>query len=228
MADIVSAVINVVSCICNAPTCNYIDSHINFDDDVEELRRNLADLNNRKQDIESRMLEVRLGQVVRQEVQGWNQNVQTINVEVQALLEKVHRAKWYKRARLGKLVRRKIDVVKAIYDQGVFSEGLVINRATVDHGIIIPTDNLVGEISTKDEMWGYLMGNQVGMIGVMGIGGVGKTTIMKHINNELLRGNHMFHKVLWVTVSSPLNIFELQKNIASAMGEDFQNMSKIR
>ncbi|GLT35763.1 hypothetical protein SLA2020_101900 [Shorea laevis] len=219
MADIVSAVINVVSCICNAPTCNYIDSHINFDDDVEELRRNLGDLNNRKQDIESRMLEVRLGQVVRQEVQGWNQNVQTINVEVQALLEKVHRAKWYKHARLGKLVRRKIDVVKAIYDQGVFSEGLVINRATVDHGIIIPTENLVGEISTKDEIWGYLMGNQVRMIGVIGIGGVGKTTIMKHINNELLRGNHMFHKVLWVTVSYPLNIFELQKNIASAMGE---------
>ncbi|GLT26507.1 hypothetical protein SLA2020_015680 [Shorea laevis] len=56
------------------------------------------------------------------------------------------------------------------------------------------------------------------MIGVIGIGGVGKTTIMKHINNELLRVS-MFHKVLWVTVSYPLNIFELQNNIASAMGE---------
>ncbi|GLT50383.1 hypothetical protein SLA2020_238710 [Shorea laevis] len=60
------------------------------------------------------------------------------------------------------------------------------------------------------------MGNKVGMIGVCGIGGVGKTKIMKHVNNELLVGDR-FQKVIWVTVSYPLNVLELQKKIALAM-----------
>ncbi|GKV44739.1 hypothetical protein SLEP1_g51898 [Rubroshorea leprosula] len=82
--------------------------------------------------------------------------------------------------------------------------------------MVIPTENLEGEISTKDEIWEHLMGNKVGMIGVCGIGGVGKTTIMKHVNNELLEGDR-FQKVIWVTVSYPLNVCELQKKIALAM-----------
>ncbi|GKV52359.1 hypothetical protein SLEP1_g58947, partial [Rubroshorea leprosula] len=61
------------------------------------------------------------------------------------------------------------------------------------------------------------MGNKVGMIGVCGIGGVGKTTIMKHVNNDL-QTESRFQKVIWVTVSYPLNVLELQKKIAHAMG----------
>ncbi|GKV44704.1 hypothetical protein SLEP1_g51863 [Rubroshorea leprosula] len=219
MADIVGAIFGALNCICGTPTCNCIDQYRNFNDDVDELRRKLDSLTSQKQDIESRIeeAEARGGRTVRQQVQEWRKQAQEINVDVRAFLEKVQGVKWYKRACLDKRVCRKINVVKEMLEKGSFTEGLVIERAPA-HGNIIPTENLVGEISTKEEIWGYLMGDEVGMIGVCGIGGVGKTTIMKNLHNDLQRETR-FQKVIWVTVSHPLNVFELQKKIASAMGE---------
>ncbi|GKV31681.1 hypothetical protein SLEP1_g40353 [Rubroshorea leprosula] len=223
MADIVGAIFIALSCICGTPTCNCIDQYRNFNDDVGELRRELDTLTNRKQDIESRIevAEARGGQMVRREVQDWLKQVQDINVDVQAFLEKVQGIKWYKRACLHKLVCRKMNVVRKMYEKGSFPEDLLIERAPA-RGNRIPTEDLVGEISTKEEIWGYLMGDEVGMIGVCGIGGVGKTTIMKHLHNDL-QSETRFQKVIWVTVSHPLNVFELQKKIAGAMGERLLN-----
>ncbi|GLU05990.1 hypothetical protein SLE2022_230600 [Rubroshorea leprosula] len=219
MADIAGAIFSALSCICGTPTCNCIDQYRNFNDDVGEMRRELDTLTNRKQDIESRIegAEASGGRIVRREVQDWLKQVQDINVDVQAFLEKVQGIKCYKRACLDKLVSRKIDVVRKMLKKGSFPEGLVIERAPA-RGNRIPTENLVGQISTREEIWGYLMGDEVGMIGVCGIGGVGKTAIMKNLNNDLLR-EPRFQEVIWVTVSHPLNVFELQKMIAGAMRE---------
>ncbi|GKV31709.1 hypothetical protein SLEP1_g40380 [Rubroshorea leprosula] len=219
MADIAGAIFTALSCICGTPTCNCIDQYRNFNDDVGELRRELDTLTNRKQDIESRIegAEARGGRIVRREVQDWLKQVQDINVDVQAFLEKVQGIKWYKRACLDKLVCRKINVVRKMIKKGSFPEGLVIERAPA-RGNRIPTENLAGQISTREEIWGYLMGDEVGMIGVCGIGGVGKTAIMKNLHNDLQR-EPRFQKVIWVTVSHPLNVFELQKKIAGAMDE---------
>ncbi|GLT27946.1 hypothetical protein SLA2020_029090 [Shorea laevis] len=76
---------------------------------------------------------------------------------------------------------------------------------------------MVGEVYVKEKIWEYLMGHEVGIIGVCGIGGVGKTTVMKHIHNELLKKAIGFKKVVWVTVSHPLIVFRLQDDIAWAM-----------
>ncbi|GLU05973.1 hypothetical protein SLE2022_230450 [Rubroshorea leprosula] len=223
MAHIAGAIFSALSCICGTTTCNCIDQYRNFNDDVGELRRELDTLTNRKQDIESRIqaAEARGGQMVTREVQDWLRQVQDVNVDVQAFLEKVQGIKCYKRACLDRLVSRKIDLVREMLKKGPSPEGPFIDRAPA-RGNRIPTENLVGEISTKEEIWRYLMGDEVGMIGVCGIGGVGKSTIMKNLHNDLQRGNR-FQKVIWVTVSHRLNVFELQKKIAGAMGERLLN-----
>ncbi|GLU15778.1 hypothetical protein SLE2022_322450 [Rubroshorea leprosula] len=226
-AEIVRAIFGALNCICGTPTCNCIDQHRNFKDDVDELRRKLDSLTSQKQDIESRIQEAEAheGQMVTQQVQEWLKQAEEINVKVRAFLEKVQGVKWYKRACLDRLVCRKIYMVKEMLDKGNFPEGLVIERAPA-RGNIIPTENLVGEISTKEEIWGYLMGDEVGMIGVCGIGGVGKTTIIKNLHNDLQRETR-FEKVIWVTVSHPLNVFQLQKKIAGAMGQRLRDDEEV-
>ncbi|GKV15090.1 hypothetical protein SLEP1_g25890 [Rubroshorea leprosula] len=228
MADIVGAIFGALSCICGTPTCNCIDQHRNFNDDVDELRRKLDSLTSQKQEIESRIqeAEARGGQMVRQQVQEWLKQAEEINVKLRAFLERVQGVKWYKRACLDRLVCRKINMLKELLDKGGFPEGLVIERAPA-HGNIIPTENLVGEISTKEEIWRYLMGDEVGMIGVCGIGGVGKTTIMENLHNDLQKETR-FEKVIWVTVSHPLNVFKLQKKIAHAMGERLRDDEEVK
>ncbi|GLU15402.1 hypothetical protein SLE2022_318970 [Rubroshorea leprosula] len=196
----------------------YVDHHRKLEEDLNELKSECQVLKRRKIDVNSRIhAEVHSGQVVKEEVRGWLEDVQKIEEDIQDVEERAARISYFQRANLDKLVREKIEVVKRIQERGIFSEGLVIERAPAP-GIIIPTENLEGVISTKDKILGYLMGDEVGMIGVCGIGGVGKTTIMKHVNNDLLTSS-IFQKVIWVTVSYPLNVFDLQKKIALALGK---------
>ncbi|GLU15392.1 hypothetical protein SLE2022_318870 [Rubroshorea leprosula] len=227
MADIVGAIFGALSCICGTSTCNCIDQYQNFNDDVRQLRGKLDSLINRKQDIESTIeeAEARGGQTVRQEVQEWRKQAQEINVDVRAFLEKVQGVRWYKRVCLDKRVCRKINVVKDMLDNCSFTEGLFIDRAPV-RGDITSTENLVGEISTKEEICRYLMGDEVGLIGVCGIGGVGKTTIMKNLYNDLQEVTR-FQKVIWVTVSDSLNVFELQRKVADSMGERLRDNEEV-
>nr|KJB61804.1 hypothetical protein B456_009G382200 [Gossypium raimondii]KJB61805.1 hypothetical protein B456_009G382200 [Gossypium raimondii] len=48
------------------------------------------------------------------------------------------------------------------------------------------------------------------------MGGVGKTTIMKHIHNDLLK-EQRFERVIWVTISKEFNVMKVQDDIASAL-----------
>lgn len=61
------------------------------------------------------------------------------------------------------------------------------------------------------------MGTDVQKIGVCGMGGIGKTTIMKLIHNQLLKETEKFDIVIWITVSKEMNIIKLQNRIARAM-----------
>ncbi|XVF78063.1 hypothetical protein PTKIN_Ptkin14bG0098100 [Pterospermum kingtungense] len=49
------------------------------------------------------------------------------------------------------------------------------------------------------------------------MGGVGKTTIMKLIHNQLLEETNKFNIVIWITVSREMSIYKIQKGIARAM-----------
>ncbi|XP_039063530.1 probable disease resistance protein At1g61300 [Hibiscus syriacus] len=60
------------------------------------------------------------------------------------------------------------------------------------------------------------MQEEVSMIGVWGVGGLGKTTIIMHIHNDLLKESR-FDKVIWVTVSKDFNVTKLKDDIASQL-----------
>ncbi|KAK4857506.1 hypothetical protein QYF36_001833 [Acer negundo] len=66
--------------------------------------------------------------------------------------------KGFSRARLGKIVDKKIQQVKEYRKKGSSFDSLVID-APPGIGIIFPTTILAGEATSKtmDEIWGYLM-----------------------------------------------------------------------
>ncbi|XP_031388912.1 probable disease resistance protein At4g27220 [Punica granatum] len=87
-------------------------------------------------------------------------------------------------------------------------------RETIQHEMLAP--KLVGREWIVDELWDYLMTNDILCIGVYGMGGVGKTTTMKHLYNKV-HGSAAFENVFWVTVSKDCSIHELQNKIARAL-----------
>ncbi|WRX29150.1 NB-ARC - like 10 [Theobroma cacao] len=116
-------------------------------------------------------------------------------------------------------VLKKIHEVQELLQQGKFDQGLVIHDLTWT-GQALSTTTLFGEVAKicMKEIWTYLMDDDIRKIGVWGMGGVGKTTIMKIINNQLLKQNEKFNVVIWITVSKDMNISKIQKSISRAIG----------
>ncbi|KAM3198775.1 hypothetical protein P3L10_034489 [Capsicum annuum] len=61
-------------------------------------------------------------------------------------------------------------------------------------------------------IWTWLQDENVSSIGIYGMGGVGKTTLAKHIYNRLLENS--LYQVHWVTVSQGFSIKGLQDDLA--------------
>ncbi|KAL4183803.1 hypothetical protein AMTRI_Chr11g100120 [Amborella trichopoda] len=77
----------------------------------------------------------------------------------------------------------------------------------------MPTASITGQ-STFDKnvtkILECLSNNELGVIGIHGMGGVGKTTVMLEINNRPSQ-NRGFKRVIWITVSTDVNITRIQK-----------------
>ncbi|KAG5093051.1 hypothetical protein JHK82_051829 [Glycine max] len=77
----------------------------------------------------------------------------------------------------------------------------------------IPWVSRDGEVK---EMWDFLEDEEVFIIGIDGMGGVGKTFMATHIKNEIKRKG-TFKDVFWVTVSYDFTTFKLQHHIAETI-----------
>ncbi|XP_039174046.1 uncharacterized protein LOC120296295 isoform X2 [Eucalyptus grandis] len=67
-------------------------------------------------------------------------------------------------------------------------------------------------------IWGCLMENRASNLGISGMGGVGKTTIVEHIRDRLLE-NGNFDAVIFCTVSQNFSIHKLQSDIWKELKE---------
>ncbi|XVF78066.1 hypothetical protein PTKIN_Ptkin14bG0098400 [Pterospermum kingtungense] len=195
------------------------DSLTNLVEKMNGLKIRLEGLNARKEDKESIIrTELHPRKKLKKEVELWLKNVERINHEIQDLQQKFEESNVITRGFLKGDVLKKIHEVEELFQQGTFHDSLVID----DSGWIgqaLSTTALFGgaaEICMK-EIWVYLMDDNITKIGVWGMGGVGKTTIMKLIHNQLLKETEKFNSVIWVTVSKEMSIMNLQNRIARAM-----------
>ncbi|CAA6674419.1 unnamed protein product [Spirodela intermedia] len=87
----------------------------------------------------------------------------------------------------------------------------------------------VGAEKTLSEIRSLLEDNEAPVIGIYGLGGIGKTTLLKAINNEFLpRGSGRFDLVIWVTVSKEPDILKVQEQIATQLGCPLHGENRAR
>ncbi|KAJ8628034.1 hypothetical protein MRB53_021341 [Persea americana] len=80
----------------------------------------------------------------------------------------------------------------------------------------VPTVGQSSSQQTMEKIWDLLHDEHNSVICVYGMGGIGKTTLMKAINNKL-QATSEFDYVIWVTVSKELNLQRIQKEIMSRL-----------
>ncbi|KHG20875.1 hypothetical protein F383_27751 [Gossypium arboreum] len=135
--------------------------------------------------------------------------------EAQVVENKVSNERYLCRACNGKLVDEWTREMKERLDNAPdASEGLAMDGPSGE--LPLPISEIVGQESVRKEIWACLMQEEVSKTGVWGMGSVGKTIIMKHIHNDLLK-EQRFERVIWVTISKEFNVLKVQHDIASAL-----------
>ncbi|KAI3856109.1 hypothetical protein MKW92_042290 [Papaver armeniacum] len=240
--DIVSPVLDIFSRLwtCSAHQTDYVrklkNNLVTLETSFNTLRCKRDDVNNRIEMAETNPAEPAKRTNV---VSDWLQRVQALEEEVQNILDDNEaikydggcyfccwgRKNWWSAYKLGKLVFRKQISVESLSTEGFFQD--VTYRCQPDPLQQIPTVEVVGmdakliEVleSVNDE-------NDVRIVGLYGMGGVGKSTILNKINNEFAKRNQ-FNLVFRVVVSQDLNIKSIQNQIGRKLGISWSEETEI-
>ncbi|GLT60632.1 hypothetical protein SLA2020_333900 [Shorea laevis] len=193
----------------------------------------------RRQDIEAQ-LETSLlqpGKKAKSEVKDWMEKAsQQIDIKVE---DPISQGEYSSASNLWK----KIEELRQILEQGKEFTNAGVNLVIDDHsikGFPLLVEKCSGRDDIQEKILEWLKGDKVTRIAVSGMGGVGKTTIMKNVHNQLLNESK-FKNVIWVTVSKDFNItvqqkkefdiLNFQKKIASSLKlerePDHENETKL-
>ncbi|KAL3736192.1 hypothetical protein ACJRO7_025187 [Eucalyptus globulus] len=194
-----------------------VGSFTNVRGKMDNLHQKLERLTGRESDIltEVEYAESRLGQKRKREVGDWQINVQRLKGDISGLEPRVAEGGVRQRVSLVNQINQLTTKAEELIEQGGFSGGLT--HAEEDtRAYELVTKELVGEAfgQNLNKVLSRLMEDDVLTIGIYGMGGVGKTTLVTHIHNRLLEEASTSRKVFWVTVSQERDVLKLQQMIS--------------
>ncbi|KAJ9189846.1 hypothetical protein P3X46_001098 [Hevea brasiliensis] len=116
----------------------------------------------------------------------------------------------------GKSVSRSLKHVVGLMSEGDFKE--VVERTLPEPVVVGNVNPTLGTETTLDEAWSYITGDEVRIVGIYGMGGVGKTTLLTKINNRFATISNNFDVVIWAVVSKDLKPEKIQEQIWKRIG----------
>ncbi|KAK6153471.1 hypothetical protein DH2020_013110 [Rehmannia glutinosa] len=204
---------------------NTVKNIKDFKSTLDSLQRNLKSLSTRAFDVEEEIKNVeKSGKKKRKrEVENWLSEVQTIEIEFLELENEVQSRGFISRFLGGDRAAKLNQRVDELVEQSRHFGELLLDTY-VTRGEEFLTTMLVGDAFEENlgRIWEFLVIDKVSIIGIYGMGGVGKTTLMKHINNQLL--DETQECVIWVTVSQEFSIKTIQEKIAHDLRLNLSNV----
>ncbi|CAA7409667.1 unnamed protein product [Spirodela intermedia] len=201
-----------------------IASLILLDSRAEELDREMTDLILVRADLEE---EIKQGELEdmgpTRQVQAWLRKVQEIEsraavfrVSFQQRGASPEGSSWRSSYKLGCEAGECLKEVQRLKTE---KNNLLPRLIRAPLPAVVPqpvsSASIVDAEKTLSEIRSLLEDNEAPVIGIYGLGGIGKTTLLKAINNEFLqRGSGGFDLVIWVTVSKELDVRKVQEDIA--------------
>lgn len=128
--------------------------------------------------------------------------------------------------KMDKKICKKLKEVQEIKSRGTFD--VVVENSGIGNGggggsMMISTvdrdDQTCGLEAVTGLLWRCVTVDNTGLIGLYGVEGVGKTTVLTKVNNRLLQHkSNGFDFVIWVFVSKDLNLEKIQDTIREKIG----------
>ncbi|KAL9236397.1 hypothetical protein vseg_011074 [Gypsophila vaccaria] len=166
--------------------------------------------------------EIQPGKKRRREVDVWLRHVKLKGIEVENIDTEVKGDEFLlSSSELNGRIERVSKEMEELLQHGMFPNGLTLDDLR-GKSVPLVLSYLVGErfkVNVDRILW-WLRNDEVFVIGVYGMGGVGKTTLLMDVHNKLMSDSRVFGRVYWVTVSQECSLYRLQHKIAEAVGID--------
>ncbi|KAL3586189.1 hypothetical protein D5086_013056 [Populus alba] len=222
--DIVSPLIGMVHslCISAAARLSYV---VNVDQRIDSLSTALNELKDKRDDLKRKVERAEVeGLTCTSQVKGWLQRVEVIEAESSSIIEDLEQRRrccvgcnaccsTYK---LSKKASKLLDRANELIVKGAFD--VVADDPIPDAVEEMPSRPAVGLNMMLERARQFLAEDGVGTVGIYGMGGVGKTTLLKTINNEFLTKHHHFDVVIWVVVSKEFVADKIQRAVGARLG----------
>ncbi|XP_052725041.1 disease resistance protein At4g27190-like [Vigna angularis] len=137
---------------------------------------------------------------------------------------------WIWRYRMGKKLANKVFDLEKFIDEGK-------NYVPFDRIATLPSNtldmlsekcmNFASRQSAFEQLLDAVKNKDVSMIGLYGMGGCGKTTLAMEIR-KFVEAEHLFEKVLFVPVSSTVEVRRIQEKIASSLQFEFPETEEMQ
>ncbi|KAL4309468.1 hypothetical protein GQ457_01G047790 [Hibiscus cannabinus] len=118
--------------------------------------------------------------------------------------------------KFGKKVVKMIQDIKDHMSKAAFEK--VAENQSAASVVVRPDEGPIDLESTIDKVWSCIMDKDVGIIGLHGLGGVGKTTLLTQINNNFSTTRNDFDVVIWALVSKDCSVGVIQDEIGRKIG----------
>ncbi|GMH01076.1 hypothetical protein Nepgr_002915 [Nepenthes gracilis] len=222
---------SVISQICNHVALQV--SHItSLADRLRTLRAALQELVAGRNDVQRRVdIDERGGLLKRlDQVQVWLSEVGASITEAHALIEAATQENSNKclgrccprnctsTYKLRKKMAKKVEQILALTSKVQFD--VVAERLPLVPVNVRPSEPLVGFESLFEKVWRCLEDEQVAIIGLYGMGGVGKPALLTQIHNTLASSPHDFDHLIWAYVSRNQSLEGIQEKIGKKIGLD--------
>ncbi|KAG5392094.1 hypothetical protein IGI04_022057 [Brassica rapa subsp. trilocularis] len=198
---------------------------------LEALEASMQTLRDRRDDLLTRVsIEEDKGLQRLAEVKRWLARVESIDSQVSDLLTtkpaEINRLCLFgyfsenciSSYEYGKEVSKKLEKVKELLSREAFGDVAIKGRLPkVEQQ---PIQTTVGLDSMVGKAWDSIMKPEGRTLGIYGMGGVGKTTLLARINNKFDVEKNEFDVVIWVVVSKDLQYKGIQDQILRRLRAD--------
>ncbi|THG14084.1 disease resistance protein RPS2 [Camellia sinensis] len=203
---------------------------LNLDQRVRSLTTAVQELKDVRDDLKRQIDVAELqGLTCTNQVKRWIERVNALQTEVSLITQLdvgqqmqsfwcCNNASCYSRYKLSKKSLKMVEDINELMQKGILDVTIADGSlpAAVEE---MPSRPTIGLESMLEKVRQFFREEDVGVIGIYGIGGVGKTTLLKHINNDFLTlTTHDFDIVIWVVVSKDAVAEKIQQAIGVRLG----------
>ncbi|KAG5255212.1 disease resistance protein [Salix suchowensis] len=131
--------------------------------------------------------------------------------------------KWIRLFKLSKALEKKTETLRKLEENSRDFRTTVSHKAPLQDIESLPSKEFTPSESSKEafeKTMKALKDDNVNMIGLYGMGGVGKTTLVKEVGRRA-KETQLFDEVLLATVSQNPNVMDIQDRMAESLGLHF-------